>query len=144
MTSSFTSTALFFAAAILWQVLSHFIRSLMLKYYVSNGYQFEFSDEVYLYAPQTKLFEFGLGNLWSRRTDATFPVSWLADGSYILSCAGIPSLIFVYFYGVHFSIQDFDAELLLWITINLCLAISFNALRYRKFKHQIKNYVFSS
>lgn len=135
---------LFFSAAILWQIVTHFIRTMMLRYYLSNGYFFEFSDEYYLYVPETKLYNVGLGNLWSRRSKAMWPVNWFADLTYILSCWFTPLLIIGFFYGDggYVSISEIDAKLFLWVGINLSLAIPLNAYRYRKFKHQIKRYNF--
>lgn len=139
-----TSVFLFFSAAILWQIVSHYIRTLMLKYYISNGYYFEFSDENYVYLPDTKLYNMGLSYLVPRRADVIRTVSYLVDLTYTLLCMGVPVLIFGFFYGDggYVPVQEIDAKLFLWIAVNFGLAIPLNALRYRKFKNQIKSYVF--
>ena len=147
MTNDVTNTFLFFLGAILWQILSHFIRTLMLKYYISNGYYFEFSDENYVYLPDTKLYNMGLSYLVPRRADLIPTVSYLVDLTYtLLLCLGVPVLIFGSFYGDGGIVpaHEIDAKLFLWIAVNFGLAIPLNALRYRKFKHQIKSYDFQS
>jgi len=140
MTNDPADIFLFFLAAIAWQIFTHFVRELMLRYYLSNEYSYEAGN---VYLPDKKLFNIGLGDLYFRRNDAVFPLSWWADLTYHMSCLVVPFLIFMFFYGEYIEISELDLKLFLWISVNLILAIPLNALRYHKHKHELKEYVFS-
>lgn len=131
---------LFFLVAIVWQIFSHFVRDLMLSYYLSNGYGYDAGN---VYLPDKTLFNLGLGDLTFRRTDKTFPLSFLADLTYHLSCFVVPCSIMMLFYGTYVDIDELDLKLFLWIAVNFILAIPLNAHRYNKHKHKLKEYRFT-
>jgi hypothetical protein len=130
---------LFFVVAVVWQFIAHYIRILMLKFYFAYGYSFELSEIHLLLAPEQRR-RVGISTLgWSRRREAVFPLSWIADGLYLTMCMLMP-LLLLYLYLEYFMFSASKLMLILWLIVSLGLLLLLNSLRYRKFKPYIKRY----